>query len=94
MKAVLYDTEVCFNNDSLIACSCTCKAGCRTISSHRLGTQRNFCTHSASILMGLSLLLFDGLAEHILVELRERLSYDEELGSVLDSNNFFCDGMW
>ena len=89
MKPVLYETDVCFDNDSLIVCSCTCKAGCRTISSHCLGTERNFCTHGASILAGLTLLLFDGLAEHLLVELRARLSSDEELGSLLDRQHIF-----
>ena len=39
--------------------------------------------------MGLPLLLFVGLAEHILVELRARLSYDDELGSLLDRNPIF-----
>ena len=89
MKAILYDTEVCFNHDSLIACSCTCKAGCRTNSLSKLGTERNFCTHGASILMGLSLLLFDGLAEHLLVELRARLSSDNELGTLLNREDVF-----
>lgn len=45
MKEVLYETDVCFNYDSLIACSCTCRV------------ERNFCTHGASILIGLTLLL-------------------------------------
>ena len=89
MKVSLYNTHVCFDIDSLIACSCTCKAGCRTKSLNRLGTERNFCTHGASILMGLSLLLFDGLAEHLLVELRARLSSDDELGPLLDRNHIF-----
>ena len=51
--------------------------------------EQNFCTHRASILMGLSLLLFDGLVEHILFELRARLSDDDELGSLLDCNHIF-----
>ena len=93
-KSVLYGTEVSFNKDSLIVCSCTCKAGCRTISSHCLGTERlvierTFCTHGASIIVGLSLLFFDGLVEHLLIELRARISYDEELGSLLDQQHTF-----
>ena len=30
MKSLLYSTETCFNDESLIASACSCKAGCRT----------------------------------------------------------------
>ena len=39
--------------------------------------------------MGLSLLLFDGLAKHLVVELRARLSSDNELGTLLNCKDVF-----
>ena len=57
--------------------------------SHVLGAERNFCTHGASILMGHLLLLFDGLAEHILVELQARISSDNVLCALLNCYDIF-----
>ncbi len=74
MKPNLYNVMTAFNRQNLVACSCNCKAGCKATS---LESQRIVCTHSVTPLLQLSRLLFSGLAEHILVELRSLLEKDD-----------------
>ena len=83
MKSVLYDAQTCFNSESFVASSCTCKAGCRIKSLHVVGDQRTICTHAMTHLVSLSLFLFDCLAEHLLVKLRARLGSDKQLEAQL-----------
>ena len=62
-----YASTVAVTRQSLAATSCTCKAG-----SH--GLQRSVCVHNLPLILQLVLLLVDGLANHILVELCHRWS--------------------
>ena len=62
-----YATTVAFTRQSLAAASCTCKAG-------SAGIQRSVCVHNLQLIFQLVLLLVDGLANHILVELCHRWS--------------------
>jgi len=71
MKSFFYDVSTCFNK-----CSCNCKVGTRKGTVHAPGTERKTCTHGITHLVSLSFSLFDGLAEHLLVELRTRLATD------------------
>jgi hypothetical protein len=62
MKQELYDVTVCFTKQTVFACSCTCKCGGQ-------GTEKILCIHVLPVMYQMSLLVFEGLAEHILVEL-------------------------
>jgi hypothetical protein len=62
MKQELYDVTVCFTKQTVIACSCTCKCGGQ-------GTEKVLCIqHVLPVMYQMLLLVFEGLAEHILVE--------------------------
>ena len=60
-----YASSVALTEDSLCATSCTCKAGSQ-------GLQRGVCVHNLPLILQVILLLIDGLANHILVELCHR----------------------
>jgi len=70
---VIYHPVAAFTIDDLLAASddSECKAG-PTVSC------RHICVHILPLLLLLTLLLFDGLAEHYLVELAERWHQDDE----------------
>ena len=87
MRSCLYDVSTCFNSKSFVASSCSCKAGCRIKSLHVLGNERTICTHGMTHLVSLSLCLFNGLAEHLLVELRARLHSDSDLEAKLNRDD-------
>ena len=70
-----YSSSVAVTRNSLVATSCTCKAG-----SH--GLERGVCVHNLPLILQLVLLLVDGLANHILVELCQR--WTSHLESKLD----------
>ena len=74
MKPNLHHVITAFNSQDLVACSCDCKAGCKT-TTHT--SQRIVCTHSVTPMLQLSRLLFLGMAEHILIELRTLLEKDD-----------------
>lgn len=76
MRNVVYNTQVANSSKDLIACGCSCKCGAEN-------EQRILDVHPLSLLYELVLLLFEGLAQHVLVELRQRLQSDEPL--LLDS---------
>jgi len=59
-----YDGFTIFSKCAIIGCRCSCKAG-------SWGEQHHTCTHIQTRPFQTSVLLFDGLAEHTLVELAE-----------------------
>jgi hypothetical protein len=62
MKQQSYKVSACFSAKNLVACSCTCKAGCHQ------GPERVMCVHILPVLYQITILLFEGMAEHIGVE--------------------------
>jgi hypothetical protein len=60
-----YITKICFNHEELLACSCGCRAGCE-------GDGRVICVHVLPLIYQITHLLFDGLADSILVEYANR----------------------
>jgi hypothetical protein len=65
MKSNEYSTSMCFNDEDMIACKCECKAGCE-------GNGRVLCVHVLPLIYQITHLLFDGLADNILVEYANR----------------------
>lgn len=69
------NTQVIFTKDVIVSCTCTCKCG-----SH--DDQRVVCVHILPIIYKITLLMYRGLAEHMLVEFRvhfqsrDLLTYD------------------
>jgi hypothetical protein len=61
MKQNVYNTSICFNENTIIACLCDCKSGCE-------GNGRIVCVHTLPIMYQITLLLSDELAHDILVE--------------------------
>ena len=61
MKNATYDVTVAFTSDHLISCKCSCKAGCH-------GEGRVMCVHILPVLYQITMLMYDGLAENILIE--------------------------
>ena len=61
MKQVKYDVILAFTKDTIIACSCSCKAGSTT-------NEKVVCVHILPVLMQMSQLMFKAMAEHMLVE--------------------------
>ena len=65
MKDALYEVNVAFTDDELLSCECDCQAGSK-------GLDRGVCVHILPNILMLVLLLIDGLAENILIELCHR----------------------
>jgi hypothetical protein len=66
--------------DDLIASECSCKASCKngpTVDT--LGEERILCTHGLMLPTQFVLFLYQGLREHLLVELRNRLMVNGNL---------------
>ena len=66
-----YDVSVAFSSDELMTCQCDCKRGGE-------GDQKIVCVHILPIIFQLSLLLVEGLAENILLELSARFKDHNE----------------
>ena len=66
MKPCQYPVTVCFTRDSIIANDCKCKAGCHFDSnaSQQGGDQRTVCTHTATPLVQLTMVLFEDMATY------------------------------
>ena len=60
-----YAVCVAITADDLLAAECNCKAGCS-------GKDKHICVHILPVLLQLSILLYDALAENFLVELSSR----------------------
>ena len=65
MRDSVYDVEVCITHNEMLTCRCNCKCGCA-------GDNRVACVHVLPVLYQFTLLLHEGLAQHILIELCER----------------------
>jgi hypothetical protein len=61
MKPPIYDVQVAFTAETMISCSCTCKAG-------SCGVERVLCVHILPVLTQICQAIFCGMGEHILVE--------------------------
>jgi hypothetical protein len=61
MRPAHHNVVVCFNKDMIIASKCDCQAGCFV-------NGRALCVHIIPILYQITLLLFDGLAETLIIE--------------------------
>jgi hypothetical protein len=71
MRGIVCDTAVVFTKEDLVACRCSCRCGSSD-------GERIVDVHPLALIYQLVLLLFDGLAENLLVELRSRLQSEEE----------------
>ena len=69
MQKNICSTRVAFSVDDLVACQCSCRCGAEK-------DECILCVHSLALMMDLMLLLFDGLAQNILLELRDRIQND------------------
>lgn len=65
MKKAEYNTSIKWSKNGLMYCKCSCECGGE-------GDEKIICVHVLSVIMKLSHLLFDGLVEHLLVELTLR----------------------
>jgi hypothetical protein len=83
MKQDVYNVEVSFTMKKIIACKCSCKAGSSS-------NEKIICVHILPILLQLGQQVFDGLADHILVEFTSRITenIDTELGFD-DKKNYY-----
>jgi hypothetical protein len=63
MKMILYAATSAITATEFLAAECNCKAGCKNQSSSDLGQHRIICTHSITVPVQLSLLMFRGMAE-------------------------------
>jgi len=79
MKSNTYDTRVAFLCADLIACTCTCQSGSQ-------GSDQHVCVHILAKAYQLTLLLYEGLAENILIELHIRLLHDTALVTALQEH--------
>jgi hypothetical protein len=77
MKQIEYNVVVCFSENTVVACSCDCQAGCYE-------DGRVLCVHILPVIYQLTFLLFDGLADNILVELSNQWTakYEQQVSSV------------
>ncbi len=66
MKTRNYRTRVAFTSEEFLACHCDCPSGSE-------GLNRHSCVHCLVKPYQLSLLLYDGLAENVLIELQIQL---------------------
>ena len=65
MKDAVYHSTVAFTCDKIQCAKCECQAGARS-------KERVLCIHNLPLIYQLVMLLDDGLAEHILIELCSR----------------------
>jgi len=80
MRKRVYNVTSAFSAEDLIASSCDCKSG-TSKDDNQVGLRdltdeqerRVLCTHGGTVPTKLMFLTYDGLAEHILIELRERI---------------------
>jgi hypothetical protein len=67
MRNELYDVTVCFKEKTIMSCDCTCKCGSQN-------NESILCIHILPCLFQITLEIYDGLAEHLLVELASYIS--------------------
>jgi len=84
MRKSVYNTEVAFTKSDLLACGCSC----------RCGSEKEECVldvHPLALVYELVLLLFEGLAQNILVELCSRLRSEDPAVMCATSGPFRSD---
>ena len=69
MKKNIYESTIVATSNDLLSCKCTCQCGSRN-------NERIVCVHNLAALYLLTLLLFEDLAEHLLLEFSACLSGD------------------
>jgi hypothetical protein len=62
MRNDIYNVTVCFSKNEITACQCDCKCGSQN-------SERVICIHILPTMYQIALLLFEGLGEHLLIEL-------------------------
>ena len=80
MKDSIYDVSICFTKDQLLACKCDCASGAKY-------EENVACVHNLPLLYQFFMLLHDGLAENILIELSQRWDNDLEAMAEEDFTN-------
>ena len=80
MKDTEYKVKVAFTKDNLLASRCECHAGGDE-------KQRVVCVHTLPVIYQLTMLLDDGLSEHLLIELCFR--WDTELEEMVEKEGLF-----
>ena len=65
MRDKIYDVEACVTKNELLACRCNCQSGGQE-------KEKVVCVHVLPVLYQFTMLLHEGLAQHILVELCQR----------------------
>jgi hypothetical protein len=78
MRKCICCTKAAFTAEDFIACQCACRCGAEK-------DERVLCVHPLALLLDLGLVLFEGLAQHILLDLRDRLQ--DDWPAVLDSSS-------
>ena len=80
MKNSTYDVKIAFTEKDVMCCECSCPVGgmkgCKVI-----------CVHNLPVIYQLTLLLYDGLSEHFLVELSSR--WENDLEEYVKENDLF-----
>ena len=71
MRNAIYSTKTAVLDDALLASSCTCQAGSQ-------GNNRGVCVHNLPLILLFVILLTNGLAQNILIELCNRWSVNIE----------------
>eukprot|EP00956_Cyclotella_meneghiniana_P040674 scaffold202164_cov66-Cyclotella_meneghiniana.AAC.2 len=69
MKKNIYESGIVATTNDVLSCKCTCQCGSQN-------EQRIVCVHNLAVLYLLTLLLFEDLAEHLLLEFAACLSAD------------------
>ena len=84
MKAQIYETSIAITKNNLLATECSCRSGSKE-------GDRVVCVHNLPVAYKVTELLYDGLAEHILLKLASSVSSlgerwtNEETSSVKES---------
>jgi hypothetical protein len=77
MKQDEYKVSVCFSEETIVSCSCDCRAG-------SIGTGRVLCVHVLPVIYQMTLLIFDGLADNLLITIANNW---DRLSQGVDSTN-------
>lgn len=72
MKESQYEVKVAFTSNELLCCSCSCQAGSKS-------NDRGVCVHVLPLILLFVILLVEGLAQNILVELSHRWNNELEM---------------
>lgn len=84
MKINIYDVLVCFTRTKIVCCSCTCKAGSS-------GLDKILFVHILPAKYQYSMLLYDGLSEHLLVELANEWNLLLEKSLTIEQKNILLE---